>query len=68
MNEEALARSIRVFLKNVGINSQRSIEDAVAEAQAKGALAGNEMFPVRMTLEIPTLQLSVTFDGEIGVE
>lgn len=68
MNQEALERSIRKFLKNVGINSQRAIEEAVADAQRKGVLAGNEMFPVRMTLEVPGLQLTVQFDGELELE
>lgn len=68
MNEEALNQSIRKFLNNVGVNSHQAILRAVADAEGKGALAGNEMFPVRMTLEIPALQLSVCFDGEIEFE
>ncbi|MFZ5512543.1 MAG: DUF6494 family protein [Pseudomonadota bacterium] len=68
MNEEVLNLSIRKFLKNVGVNSQRAIEQAIAEARQKGALAGNEMFPVRMTLEVPALQLSVRFEGELELE
>lgn len=65
MNDDVLAHSIRKFLKNVGVNSQRAIEQAIADARDKGALSGNEMFPVRMTLEIPALQVEVHFQGEI---
>lgn len=65
MNEKALDESIRKFLKNVGVNSHQAIVRAIEEAEEKGALAGNEMFPVRMTLEMPSLQVTVRFDGEI---
>lgn len=65
MNPEAIDQSIRRFLKNVGVNSHQAIVRAIAEAEEQGALAGNEMFPVRMTLEIPSLQVTVQFDGEI---
>jgi hypothetical protein len=65
MNEKALDESIRKFLKNVGVNSHQAIVRAIEAAEEKGALAGNEMFPVRMTLEMPSLQVTVQFDGEI---
>ena len=65
MSETAVDDSIRRFLKNVGVNSHQAILKAITEAQAKDSLAGNEMFPVRMTLEIPALQVSLRFDGEI---
>lgn len=68
MNEAALDQSIRRYLENVGVNSHQAILRAVAEAREKGALAGNEMFPVRMTLEIPSLQLTMSFEGEVELE
>ena len=68
MNDEALTSSIRKFLKMVGVSSQREIEQAVAEALRKGAIAGTETFPVRMTLEIAGLHLKAEFDGEIRLE
>ena len=49
--------SIRKFLKMVGVNSQREIEQAVTKAIANGVIAGNETFPANVTLEIPSLQL-----------
>ena len=45
MNEETFNLSIRKFLKMVGINSQREIEQAVARAIADGSIAGRESFP-----------------------
>ena len=67
MNEETFNLSIRKFLKMVGVNSQREIEQAVAKANANGALAGSETFPAKMTLEVAGLKLKVSFDGEINL-
>ncbi len=49
----------------VGVSSQREIEQAVAAALQSGALAGNEILPVTMTLELGALKLSAKFEGEI---
>ncbi len=68
MNEEALNMSIRKFLKMVGVNSQRAIEQAVDKAVAAGAITGKESFPATMTLDIAGLKLNVKFDGEIRLE
>ena len=65
MNEETFNLSIRKFLKMVGVNSQRAIEQAVAKATAERKLAGNETLPATMTLSIAGLALEVNFDGEI---
>ena len=68
MNEEAFNISIRKFLKIVGINSQRAIEQAVDKAVAEGAIAGTETFPATMRLEIAGLKVDVKFEGEIKLE
>lgn len=68
MNEETFNLSIRKFLKMVGVNSQREIEHAVANAVATGAVAGTEAFPATVRLEIAGLQLDVRFDGEIRLQ
>jgi hypothetical protein len=68
VNQETFNLSIRQFLKMVGINSQRHIEQAVGAAVADGAAKGTEVFPARMTLEIASLRLQVSFDGEIRLE
>ena len=67
MNEETFNLSIRKFLKMVGVNSQREIEQAVAKAISDRAISGTESFPARMTLEIAGLKLKVSFDGEIDL-
>jgi hypothetical protein len=68
MNEDTFNLSIRKFLKMVGVNSQREIEQAVAKARAGGAIRGSEKFPASVTLEVPGLKLSVKFDGKIELE
>ena len=68
MNEETFNISIRKFLKIVGINSQRAIEQAVDKAIAEGAITGKESFPTTMTLEVAGLKLNVKFDGELELE
>jgi hypothetical protein len=67
MNEETFNLSIRKFLKLVGVNSQREIEQAVAKAIAAGTISGSESFPARMTLEVSGLKLNVSLDGEINL-
>lgn len=68
MDEENFNRSIRKFLKMVGVNSQREIEQAVERARKSGAVQGSESFPVTVALDIPALKLSVKFDGLIELE
>jgi len=68
MDQEAFNLGIRKFLKMVGVNSQREIEQAVQAALAAGKLKGGEKLAARVTLELPALGLRVPFDGEIGLE
>jgi hypothetical protein len=65
MDQETFNLSIRKFLKMVGVNSQREIEQAVQQALQNKRLSGSETFPVRVTLEIPSLGVKVPFEGEI---
>ena len=66
MDQETFNLSIRKFLKMVGVNSQREIEQAVQKSQGK--LGATEAVPVKMTLEIPALGVKVPFDGEIRLK
>jgi hypothetical protein len=68
MDQETFNISIRKFLKMVGVNSQREIEQAVQAALQKGSLRGNEALPARVTLEIPSLGVKVPFEGEIKLQ
>jgi hypothetical protein len=68
MDQETFNLSIRKFLKMVGVNSQREIEQAVQKAMTDGKLQGNEALPAKVTLEIPRLGVRVPFDGEIRLK
>ena len=68
MDQETFNLSIRKFLKMVGVNSQREIEQAVQKALAEKRLKGEETFAVKLTLEIPSLGTKVNFDGEIKLK
>ena len=68
MDEETFNMSLRKFLKTVGVNSQREIEQAVAKAVESRRIIGNETFPVKMRLTGEGLDLDVSFDGEIRLE
>ena len=67
MNEEVFNLSVRKFLKAFGVQGQHEIEQAVAKALARKAVAGNEKLPGKVTLEIPGLSLKVEFKGEIAL-
>ena len=68
MDEEALNLSIRKFLKMVGVNSQREIEQAVRTAVSGGRLKGNETLPAKATLTIEGISLSVEIEGAVELE
>jgi hypothetical protein len=68
MDNETFNLSIRKFLKMVGVNSQREIEQAVDRALAARTIAGDETFPATVTLAVDGLDIRVHFEGEIKLE
>jgi Family of unknown function (DUF6494) len=68
MDQETFNLSIRKFLKMVGVNSQREIEQAIGKAIGEGRLKGDESVPARVTLEIPSLGVKVPFDADIRLK
>jgi Family of unknown function (DUF6494) len=68
MNEDTLNIEVRKYLKTVGISSQREIEHAVLKAVEAGALRGSETLTVKMTLEMPALNISHCIEGTIKLE
>ena len=68
MDQETFNLSIRKFLKMVGVNSQREIEQAVQKALEGKKIDGSETLVARVTLEIPTLGVKVPFNGEIKLK
>lgn len=65
MNEDVFNTSIRTFLKQVGVTSQREIEKSVRDAIAQGRLKGGEKLPAKMTLTVGQLDLTFVIDGDI---
>ncbi|MDX8450937.1 DUF6494 family protein [Mesorhizobium captivum] len=61
MSEDAFNMSIRKFLKEVGVTSQRKIEEMVREGQ----IGGEKKLNVRMTLTADGTGLNHVVDGEI---
>lgn len=68
MDHETFNLGIRKFLKMVGVNSQREIEQAVGKALEAGGLKGDEALRARVVLEIPEIGLKVPFEGEIKLK
>jgi hypothetical protein len=68
MDEEVFNKSIRKFLKQVGITSQAEIENAVAGAIQQGQFKGNEQLKATVTLEIDGLGEIHRLQGVIPLE
>ncbi len=67
MNDDAFNMSIRKFLKQVGVTSQREIEQAVRAAIESGALAGGETLKAKVRLSIEGLDLDHEIVGDISL-
>lgn len=65
MDEDRFNITVRKFLKEVGVTSQREIEKAVREALAAGRVRSGETLAAKMTLEIGTVGLVHVVDGRI---
>ncbi|MCK5778629.1 MAG: hypothetical protein KAH11_07545 [Rhodospirillales bacterium] len=68
MDEDIFNMTLRKFLKNVGITSQREIEGAVRAAIDSGKLSGDESINAKVTLTIDSLGLSTEIDGKIDLK
>jgi len=65
MNEDRFNMSVRKFLKEVGVTSQRVIEKTVRAANdSKAPSAGNDL-DATMTLEIPAIGVKHVVTGRI---
>jgi len=68
MNNDQLNMNIRKYLKKVGVTSQREIESAIRNALADGHIKGDETLPVKVTLSVSEIDLSVDIDGDIDLD
>ena len=64
MNEEKLNISIRKFLKNVGITSQRKIEEKIRESNPNSS----KKIKINVNLVSDELDLNEKIEGEIDIE
>lgn len=65
MDEDTFNLSVRKFLKEFGVTSQRALEKAVREAQESGELDGVATLGVTMTLEVPAFELTHVIAGDV---
>ena len=65
MNEDVFNMSLRKFLKQVGVTSQRASEIAIRDAAAQGRLADKGALKARMTLTIDAVGLTHIVEDEI---
>ena len=65
MNEDVFNMSVRKFLKKVGVNSQREIEEAVRSAVGNGRLKGSEVLPAKVTLTVDGIDLNIEIEGVV---
>ena len=68
MNQDSLNIQVRKFLKKVGINSQRNIEQAVQQAIQEGKIKEGDELDASMTLSVAGLDLNVTIEDTIKID
>ena len=65
MDEETFNMSLRKFLKQLGVTSQREIEAAVREQVEAGRLRGDETLTTQATVTVGDLGKEIVVRGEI---
>ena len=65
MDEEVFQIQLRKFLKKVGIQSQREIEQAVRSAITAGTLDSTAVLTSRVVLQVPAVGIDVTIEDVI---
>lgn len=68
MNEDKLNLSTRRLLKNVGINSQRIIENNIRSAVESGKIKSDKKIKVLISVKIEELNINENIEGDIEVE
>ncbi len=68
MNSDVFNMAVRKFLKQVGVTSQREIENAVRQAVESGELKGNEKLRVAVVLKIDQLEITHIVEDDIALE
>ena len=65
MDDEKINISVRKFLKNVGITSQRMIEEKIRDKFNSGEIKDINKIKIKATIISDTLELNESIDGEI---
>ena len=65
MDEDVFNIQLRKFLKKVGIQSQREIEQAVRDGLAQGTLTGAEVLKASVQLKLSGTTVDVTIEDDI---
>ena len=65
MDEEVFNMSVRKFLKQLGVTSQREIELAVREQLEAGSLRGDEVIDVEARVSLAGLPHETVVEGKI---
>ena len=68
MDEEKLNISIRKFLKNVGITSQRKIEEKARLVNEQNEINKSKKIKITAKIFSDELNLSESIDGEIEID
>ena len=68
MNEDKLNLSLRKFLKNVGITSQRKIEEKVRDAISSSKISSSKKIIISAKLLSEEIDLNESIEGEIDIE
>ena len=65
MDDEKINISVRKFLKNVGITSQRKIEEKIRDKFKTGEIKDINKIKVKAIITSDTLELNESIEGEI---
>lgn len=65
MDEDVFNIQLRKFLKKVGIQSQREIEQAVRDGLSAGTLNGTEILKATVQLKLSGTSVDVTIEDDI---
>jgi len=68
MDEEVLNMSIRRFLKNVGVTSQREIEKTIRSGLDSGAMSDNDTVNLSVTLRIDHQDSDLVINGSLNLQ
>ena len=68
MDEEVFNMQLRRFLKKVGIQSQREIEQAVRQGIETGTITSSEKLNAQVLLRVPAVGVDVIIEDEITLQ